>query len=62
MAISGGALIPLLQGFVADHSNVHISFMVPIFCYLYLAYYAWKVKAVLTKQGLEYDLPISGKH
>ncbi len=62
MAISGGALIPLLQGFVADHSNVHISFVVPIFCYLYLTYYAWKVKAVLTKQGLEYDLPISGKH
>ncbi len=60
MAISGGALIPLLQGFIADHYNVHISFIVPVFCYLYLAYYAWRVKGILTKQGLEYDMPISG--
>jgi FHS family L-fucose permease-like MFS transporter len=62
MAISGGALVPLLQGYIADHSNVHVSFIVPIFCYIYLGFYAWRVKALLTKQGIEYDKPISGGH
>lgn len=43
MAILGGALIPLLQGAVADQLNgYHYSFFVPIFSYVYLAYYGWK--------------------
>jgi FHS family L-fucose permease-like MFS transporter len=43
MAILGGALIPLIQGAVADRLNgYHYSFFVPIFCYIYLAYYGWK--------------------
>ncbi len=62
MAISGGALVPLLQGFIADHYSVHYSFIIPIFCYLYLAFYAWKVRGVLDKQGVEYDKPISQNH
>ena len=62
MAISGGALIPLLQGYIADHYSVHFSFVIPVFCYIYLAFYAWKVKGILTKQGIEYDKPISGGH
>ncbi|HSH66193.1 MAG TPA: sugar MFS transporter [Bacteroidia bacterium] len=62
MAISGGALVPLLQGYIADHYSVHYSFIVPVFCYIYLAFYAWKVRGILTKQGIEYDKPISGGH
>lgn len=62
MAISGGALVPLLQGYIADHYSLHVSFIVPVFCYIYLAFYAWKVKGILTKQGIEYDKPISGGH
>jgi FHS family L-fucose permease-like MFS transporter len=62
MAISGGALVPLLQAYIADHYSVHYSFIVPVFCYIYLAFYAWKMKDVLTKQGIEYDKPISQNH
>jgi FHS family L-fucose permease-like MFS transporter len=62
MAISGGALVPLLQGYIADHYSVHYSFIVPVFCYIYLAFYAWRVRGILTKQGIEYDKPISGGH
>lgn len=62
MAIFGGALVPLLQGYIADNYSVHFSFIVPVFCYIYLAFYAWKVKGILTKQGIEYDKPISGGH
>lgn len=44
MAILGGALIPPLQGYIADIKGVHFSFIVPAFCYVYLAFYGWKVK------------------
>jgi FHS family L-fucose permease-like MFS transporter len=43
MAILGGALIPLIQGAVADSfEGYHYSFFIPIFSYIYLAYYGWK--------------------
>lgn len=43
MMILGGAIIPLLQGAIADVFNgYHYSFFIPIFCYVYLMYYGWK--------------------
>lgn len=39
-AIVGGALLPLIQGFVADISSIQASFVVPIFAYLYICFYA----------------------
>jgi len=41
-AIIGGALIPLAQGLVADNVNLQISFLVPLVCYIYIAYYGLK--------------------
>ncbi|MBV8113747.1 MAG: sugar MFS transporter [Silvibacterium sp.] len=38
-AIVGGALIPLAQGVIADHIGIHHAFILPILCYLYIAYY-----------------------
>ncbi len=62
MAILGGALIPPLQGFLADNIGVHLSFIVPIFCYIYLAFYAWKVKNILRAQGIDYDSKTNSSH
>lgn len=43
MAIVGGAIIPLIQGVIADTSmGLHHSFIMPVLCYLYIAYYGWK--------------------
>ncbi|WP_020526870.1 sugar MFS transporter [Flexithrix dorotheae] len=42
MAILGAALIPPIQGLLADSIGVHNSFIVPIFCYLYLVFYGIK--------------------
>lgn len=42
MAIVGGALIPLLAGYLADAVGLHHAFAMPILCYLYIAYYAWR--------------------
>lgn len=53
MAILGGALIPPLQGLLADAKGVQFSFVLPIVCYVYLAYYGWKIPKLLTKQQIE---------
>ncbi|WP_078084360.1 sugar MFS transporter [Microbulbifer mangrovi] len=42
LAIVGGAIVPLIQGVVADTAGLQISFLVPVVCYLYIAYYGLK--------------------
>ena len=39
MAIVGGAIIPVLQGFLADRVGIQTAFLIPILCYAYIAYY-----------------------
>lgn len=36
MAILGGAILPLIQGSVADNAGIQVSFLVPAFCYAYI--------------------------
>ncbi len=43
LAIVGGALIPLLQGVIADVVNIQISFLVPAICYVFIAWYGMNV-------------------
>jgi FHS family L-fucose permease-like MFS transporter len=40
MAIVGGAIVPLIQGVIADHIGIHHAFFIPVICYLYILYYA----------------------
>jgi FHS family L-fucose permease-like MFS transporter len=41
MAIVGGAIIPLLMGWIATHGGgLHVAFILPALCYAYLLYYA----------------------
>jgi FHS family L-fucose permease-like MFS transporter len=39
LAIVGGAILPLLQGFLADSIGVQLSFLLPVICYVFIAYY-----------------------
>jgi FHS family L-fucose permease-like MFS transporter len=41
MAISGGALLPLLMGHLADLYSVRIAFLVPLACFAYLSFLAF---------------------
>jgi FHS family L-fucose permease-like MFS transporter len=41
-AIVGGAVIPKLQGVLADHIGIHHAFILPALCYLYIASFAFK--------------------
>ena len=45
MAIVGGALIPVLQGAVADAIGIHHCFIVALLCYVYIAWYGAKGSA-----------------
>ncbi|MFC3032536.1 sugar MFS transporter [Pseudoalteromonas fenneropenaei] len=40
LAIVGGAIVPLLQGVVADTAGIQMSFVVPVVCYAFIAWYA----------------------
>ena len=42
MAILGGALVPVVQGWIADSAGLQISFLIPIICYLYILFYGLK--------------------
>ena len=41
MAIMGGALLPIFMGFVADKYGMSSGFMVPLFCFAFVAYYGY---------------------
>ena len=41
MAILGAAVVPLVQGAIADRIGVHHAFFVPALCYLYVVYYGF---------------------
>jgi MFS transporter, FHS family, L-fucose permease len=40
-AIVGGAIIPEMQGLLADHIGIHHAFVLPALCYLYIAFFAF---------------------
>ncbi|QES88209.1 sugar MFS transporter [Rhizosphaericola mali] len=39
MAILGGAILPLLQGWIADTYNLKVSYIIPVLCYVYIAFF-----------------------
>jgi MFS transporter, FHS family, L-fucose permease len=47
MMILGGALIPVLQGVLADSIGIQPSYGLPILGFAFLAYYGWKVTRLL---------------
>jgi FHS family L-fucose permease-like MFS transporter len=39
MAIVGGAILPVIQGVIADRVGLHHAFVLPVLCYLYILFY-----------------------
>ncbi|WP_299127432.1 MFS transporter [uncultured Winogradskyella sp.] len=54
MMVLGGAIIPPVQGKLADVFNIQSSYWMAVACYAYLLFYAFRTKTVLDKQGVEY--------
>jgi FHS family L-fucose permease-like MFS transporter len=40
-AIVGGAIIPVIQGAIADRIGIHHCFILPLLCYLFIIYYGF---------------------
>jgi len=56
MAIMGGAILPKLMGYVADQYDMSRGFIVPMFCFLFVAYYGFnwpKFSKAESLQGLK---------
>ncbi|HSI28606.1 MAG: sugar MFS transporter [Methylophilus sp.] len=44
-AILGGAIVPLLTGLLADRMGLHHAFILPVVCYIYIAWFGFKALA-----------------
>ena len=42
LAIVGGAILPVLQGLLADSFSIQFAFILPLFCYAYIVFYGVK--------------------
>jgi FHS family L-fucose permease-like MFS transporter len=51
MAIIGGALLPKLMGYVADQSDMSRAFVVPMVCFVFIAYYGYRWPAYSKAAG-----------
>lgn len=63
MMILGGGIIPLIQGWICDFDKTspdgvmgitwtHFSYVIPILCFIYLAFYGFVTPRILKKQGI----------
>jgi MFS transporter, FHS family, L-fucose permease len=53
MMIMGGGFVSVFQGYLADQPaiGIRMSYWVGVACFAYLAFYAWRARLVLARQG-----------
>lgn len=51
MAIVGGALVPLAQGFLADHIGIQHAFVLPLMCYAFIVYYGLRGSLIFSPRA-----------
>ncbi len=59
MMILGGAIIPPVQGYLADITDIHTSYWITVLCFAYLAFFAVKVRGILRRSGQDPDVPVT---
>ena len=73
MMILGGGIIPLLQGWICDFDKAspegifgitwtHFSYIIPILCFVYLAFYGFIAPKILKKQGIKIEDSTNSGH
>jgi FHS family L-fucose permease-like MFS transporter len=63
MMILGGAIIPPFQGWLSDTlNNIHMSYIVTIFLFGYLAFFSVRAKNALKAQGIDYETSSTAAH
>ncbi|MGA2496156.1 MAG: MFS transporter [Tepidisphaeraceae bacterium] len=61
MAIMGGAILPKLMGYVADQYDMSRGFIVPLLCFCFVAFYAFRWPNFSGAQSLS-SMKMSGGH
>jgi FHS family L-fucose permease-like MFS transporter len=61
MAIMGGAILPKLMGYVADKSNMSRGYIVPLFCFAFVALYGFAWPKLSGAEGL-HEVKATGGH
>lgn len=62
MMIMGGGIVSWLQGYVSESIGIQASYIVGVLCFVYLAFYAWRVKSILIEQGISFDENVADAH
>lgn len=73
MMILGGGIIPLIQGWICDFDKngsegiigitwTHFSYVIPVICFIYLAFYGFITPKILKRQGIELGENSSNAH
>lgn len=52
-AIVGGAILPLLQGLLADYVGIQHAFVIPLLCYGYISYYGYRSAVIVQSSSLD---------
>ncbi len=69
MMILGGGIVPPIQGKVADYLQansavegygIHNSYWIAALCFAYLAFFAFAVRGILKRQGIDYEAKVEG--
>ena len=61
MAIMGGALLPKLMGYVGDRYDISRGFIVPLFCFAFVAFYGFSWPRLSKAEGVR-GLSATGGH
>lgn len=59
MMILGGAIIPVLQGILADKIGIQLSYILAAACFGYLFWFGIKVQKVLRNQNIDFDKEVA---
>jgi FHS family L-fucose permease-like MFS transporter len=61
MMIMGGGFVSLLQGFLSDNKylGIQYSYVIGVLCFLYLAFYGWKMRGLLAEHNVLADEVVS---
>ncbi len=61
MMIMGGGFVSVFQGYLSGKIGILNSYWVGVVCFVYLAYYAWRMKSYFKQQGISLG-PVEGGH
>lgn len=62
MMILGGAIIPPMQGKIADLIGIKESYWIAVACFAFLGYFAVQAAALLKKQGVNFEESANAAH